>query len=218
MFKRYAALVALAVSVTVAAPYAQKAAPPPKVTRAEGPVRLRGRRRLPPRQLHAVHRLPEEAAGAVGTHDRDRHRQDRGRADRVHRDHHLAGEPAEAAADQGGEPPAGARREPDRRAGARARARRQDRGLDRRRPARDRSARRAAADRDDLPPEHASPIRKRCASSTTSSSSARWSTRTAWSWCRTGTCARRTRSSGRPTAFRGSTRSTSATTTTATST
>ena len=32
MFKRYAALVALAVSVAVAAPYAQKAAPPPKVT------------------------------------------------------------------------------------------------------------------------------------------------------------------------------------------
>ena len=32
MFKRYAALVALAVSVTVAAPYAQKAAPAPKVT------------------------------------------------------------------------------------------------------------------------------------------------------------------------------------------
>ena len=47
--------------------------------------------------------------------------------DRVHGDHHLAGEPAEAAADQGGEPPAGAGREPDRRAGAAAGARGQDR-------------------------------------------------------------------------------------------
>ena len=73
---------------------------------------------------------------------------------RVHRDHHLAGEPAEAAADQGGEPAAGAGREPHRRAGARAGARRQDRRVDRRRPARDRSARRAAADRDDLPAQH----------------------------------------------------------------
>ena len=44
-----------------------------------------------------------------------------------------------------------ARRRPDRRAGARAREGRQGGRLDRRRPARDRSARRAAADRDGLP-------------------------------------------------------------------
>ena len=50
------------------------------------------------------------------------------------------------------------------------------------------------------------------------SSSARWSIPTGWSWCRTGTCATRTRRNARPAAFRGSTRSTSATTTTATST
>ena len=49
------------------------------------------------------------------------------------------------------EPPAGARRRPDRRSGASAREGRQGGRLDRRRPARHRSARRAAADRDDLP-------------------------------------------------------------------
>ena len=131
--------------------------------RAEGAVRLRHRRRLPARQLHAVRRLPEEAAGAVGADD---------------------GRPTSARPKKGGpsSPPSSPRPRTsgscrmikaanrrlalaenltDEQARA-ARARRQDGGLDRRRPARHRSARRAAADRDHLPPEHASPIPRRC--------------------------------------------------------
>ena len=69
--------------------------------------------------------------------------------------------------------------------------RRQGRRLDRRRPARDRGARRAAADRDGLPARQPRPTPRRCASSTTWSSWPSTRTRTAWSWCRAGTCARR---------------------------
>ena len=104
-------------------------------------------------------------------------------------------------------------------AGARAGEGGQGGRLDRRRPARHRSARRAAADRDGLPAGHARPTRRRCASSNdviilcVHANPGRHG-----AGRRTGTCASRTRRSDRPTACRGSTRSTSATTTTATST
>ena len=114
MFKRYAALVALASSVTVAAPYAQKAAPPSKVTppKDQFGFAVGDDYRLVNYTQYTDYLKKLQAQSERMTVDR--HRQDRGRADRVHRDHHLAGEPAQAADDQGGEPPAGARREPHR--------------------------------------------------------------------------------------------------------
>ena len=62
---------------------------------------------------------------------------------------------------QGDQPPAGARRGAHRRSGAAARARRQDGRLDRRRPSRDRGARRAAAHRNDLSAQHRAPMPRR---------------------------------------------------------
>ena len=66
-------------------------------------------------------------------------------------DRHRAREPQEAGALQGDRAPAGAGRGPHRRRGAGARGGRQGGRLDRRRPARHRSARRPAADGDALP-------------------------------------------------------------------
>ena len=116
---------------------------------AEGAVRPRHRRRLPPGQLHAVRRVPAEARSRIRPHDGRRHRQDGRRPARectaivTSPENHR-----QLAQFKDIEPPARARRRAHRRAGAAARARRQDGRLDRRRPARDRSARRAAADRD----------------------------------------------------------------------
>ena len=120
----------------------------------EGAVRPRHRRRLLPRQLHAVRRVPPQTGQGIGPHDGRGDREDRRRPPRADRDHHVAREPQEARAIQGDQPQAGARREPDRRSGASAREGRQVGRLDRRRPARDGSARRAAAHRDDLSPQH----------------------------------------------------------------
>ena len=108
-------------------------------------------------------------------------------------DHHLAREPQEARSLQGDLARLAHGRRADRRAGARAGAGRQGRRLDRRRAARDRSARRAAADRDGLSAGQPHRSRDDCASSTIWSSSPCTPTRTAWSWCRAGTCASRSR-------------------------
>ena len=112
-------------------------------------------------------------------------------------DRHLAGEPQEARPLQGDRAAPGAGRGPDRRPGARARGGRQGGRLDRRRPARHRSARRAAADRDGLPAGQ--PHRRRDAPHPRRrrSSCACTPIPTAWTWSPTGTCARRTRRSGR---------------------
>jgi hypothetical protein len=108
------------------------------------------------------------------------------------------------------------RRASDRGRGARAGGRGAGGGVDRRRAARHRGARRAAAHGDGLAarqPHDAETLRI-----LTTSSLACTPTRTAWSWSPTGTCASGPAASApRPTS-RGCTRSTPATTTTATST
>ena len=121
---------------------------------AEGTVRQEHRRRLLPGQLDAVGRVPPEAGPRVRPHDGRRDRQDRRRAAREYTAIVTSPENHKRLAQF---------KEMNRRlaladgltddAGAAARPRRQDRRLDRRRPARHRGARRAAADRADLPAE-----------------------------------------------------------------
>ncbi len=129
-----------------------------------------------------------------------------------------AREPGAARSLPGHLPPARARRGAERRAGARARGGGQGGRLDRRRPARQRGARRAAADRNWSISWSADPTPRRCASCATSSSWRCTPTPTGTSWWRTGTCASVIRCGGRSPVCRARIRSTSATTTTATST
>ena len=117
---------------------------------AEAALRLQHRRRLPARHLHAVRRLLAEARQGIRADEGGGDRQDGRRPAAADGDHHLSREPQEARPLQGDLAPARAGRGPDRRAGARAREGRQGRRLVRRRPARDRGARRAPADRDRL--------------------------------------------------------------------
>ena len=172
MLKRYAALVAFAVSVMVAAPGAQKAAAPSKVTQPKDEFgfaigddyRLVNYTQF----TNYVKKLQAQSERMTVV---DIGKTEEGRTEFtaiITSPENQRKLPLIKAANRSPR----ARREPDRRAGADAGAREQDRGVDRRRPARHRGARRAAADRDDLPPEHPQRIRRRCGSSTT------WS-----SWC-----------------------------------
>ena len=142
------ALIALTVAFTAAAPAAQ--APAPKVT---SPEQFFGHKIgadyvLPnyTKFTEFVNKLDAESDRMT----RAEHRQDRRRPRSADGDHHGAGELQEPQALSGHLPPAVARRRPHRRSGARAGEGRQGGGLDRRRPARHRGPRRAAADGDDL--------------------------------------------------------------------
>ena len=174
----------------------------------QGVPGVRRRRRLLAGELHAAQGLLGEARPGDQPDEAGGHRQDgRGPAD-DHGHLHLPGEPEEPGALQGDLPEAGARRGAHRRPGPEAGGRRQGGGLDRRRAARHRVRAGAAPvparlpdgqpdrRRDDAVPERRDPAR-----------GAR-PTRTAWSSCRTGTCATPTRRRARWTS-RASTRSTS---------
>ena len=144
-------------------------------------------------------------------------RQDRRGARSADGDRHVAGEPPEPREVPGHLAPARARRGAHRRAGARAREGRQGHRLDRRRPARQRDARRPAARRDGLPDgqphrrrDDADPGRRDHPVRARQPGRQRSGRRLVHAQSRT-------RRNDRPAACRGCTRSTSATTTTATS-
>ncbi len=156
---------------------------------AAGAARLRFRRRLSTRQLPADRRLLAQARRRVGPHGPAGDRQDGRGATAPDGDRHLAGQPQAAGEVPRHLTPAGARRRPHGRAGARAGAGRQGGRLDRRRAARDRDARRAAAGRDGLSDGQPRPMPRRCGSSTSASSCSCTPIPTATTSSPTGTCA-----------------------------
>ena len=151
----------------VAAGAGARQAAAPRVTSPEDVLRPRHRRRLRAAELHQVHRVRAAARQGVRPHGRAVHRQDRRGPRPADGDHHGARELQEARSLQGDLAPPVAGRRAHRRPGARAREGRQGGDLDRRRPARHRGARRAAADRDDLPVREQDRRRDACASCAT---------------------------------------------------
>ena len=197
---RSLALLLVTLGLAAAAPYAQTATAPRPTLVAPAPLRITTPEQFFGHQIGADYVLPnytqlteywQKLDARIGPDGGAEHRQDRRGPRPADGDHHRARELQEAGPLQGDRAPAGAGRRTHRRPGARARRGRQGGGLDRRRPARHRGAGRAAADGDSstrwpagtTTETHADPARRDHARRRTR-------TRTAWSWCPTGTCAK----------------------------